>query len=92
MSRKVIAIAFGLCIASSLAAHANSEAEACYAKLSAEGRLIFDTVKAELTPDTRLRPMVRDKTMELFRLGKVSKKTAPQSGMAAAACLELLPK
>jgi hypothetical protein len=92
MSKKVIATALGLCIASSLSAHANSEAEACYAKLSAEGRLIFDTVKAELTPDTKLRPMVRDKTIALFRAGKVNKKTAPESGKAAAACLELLPK
>ncbi len=81
-----------MCMASSFVAHANSETDACYAKLSAEGRLIFDTVKAELTPYKKLRPMVRDKTIALFRAGKVSKRTAPESGKAAAVCLELLPK
>jgi hypothetical protein len=92
MHMRAITIAFAVSLAASAAARANTEVAACVAKLSADGQLIFNSVRPELGPTADLRTLVRAKAIELVGAGKVSQAAAPDAALAAAACLELLRK
>jgi hypothetical protein len=78
-----------LCAAMPLSA-AVKEADACAAKLTAGQKLIYDAVKPEVTPATKLNPLVRSKTIALFKAGKISKAKAPGDAKIAANCLKLM--
>jgi hypothetical protein len=92
MHMKAIPIALVACLASGSVAHANTNVAACVAKLSADGQLIFNTVRSELGPNVELRPLVRAKAIALVGAGKVSQAAAPDAALAATACIELLRK
>jgi hypothetical protein len=96
MYSRTLAVVFVLSFAEAAAAQARNEANpavaACVAKLSADGQLIFSTARPELSPATELRTLVRATAVRLVGTGKVSQTTAPDAALAAAACLELLPK
>jgi hypothetical protein len=92
MHIRTIPLALALCLATGSAAQANTDVAVCVAKLSADGQLIFNTVRPELGPTADLRTLVRAKAIELVGAGKVNQAAAPDAALAAAACLELLRK
>jgi hypothetical protein len=92
MLSRTIAIVLALSLAEGAAARASTDIAACVAKLSADGRLIFNTARPELGSATDLRTLVRATALQLVGAGKVSQAAAPDAALAAAACLDLLRK
>jgi hypothetical protein len=92
MHIRAIMITAAFCCATGSSAQANTVTASCVAKLSADGQLIFITVRPELVPSADVRTLVRAKTIELVGAGKVSQAAAPDAALAAAACLEMLRK
>lgn len=92
MKIRAITIAVALWCGTGSTAQANSDLAACVTKLSAEGQLIFNTVRPQLGPTTDLPSLVRAKAIQLVGAGKVSQAAAPDAALAAAVCLELLRK
>jgi hypothetical protein len=92
MHTRAITIVFAVCLTASSAAHANTEVAACVAKLTADSRLIFNSVRPVLELTADLRTPVHAKAIELVGAGKVSQAAAPDAALAAAAWLELSRK
>jgi hypothetical protein len=72
------------------AAAAVKEADACAAKLNASQKLIYNAVKPEVKPTTKLNPLIRSKTIGLVKAGKVTRSAAPDDAKIAAKCLKML--
>jgi hypothetical protein len=89
---RVIAIAAALCSVQSSIVRADVKLTACVAKLSADGQLIFNKVRAEQIPSADLRTLVRAAAIQFAGEGKISMAAAPDAALAAAACLELVRK
>jgi hypothetical protein len=66
------------------------EAESCTVSLNAQQKLIYAAVKPEVTVKTKLDALIRKKTMELYKQGRVKRSSAPADAKAARLCLQML--
>jgi hypothetical protein len=88
-SNLALTAALIVCAAMPLSAAAK-EADGCAAKLTASQKLIYQSVKPEVKPKTKLNPLIRSKTIALVKAGKISRSSAPDDAKIAANCLKLL--
>jgi hypothetical protein len=66
------------------------EAESCAVSLNAQQKLIYAAVKPEVTAKTKLDALIRKKTMELYKQGRVQRSSAPTDAKVARRCLKML--
>jgi azurin len=84
-------VPLGVTILQPTAAFADVEAaESCAATLSANQRLIYDTIKPDFRPDADLVKQVRPKVIALVKTGKLPRASAPDDAQTAAKCLKML--
>jgi hypothetical protein len=67
-----------------------AEASSCAGSLSAEAKIIYETVSPLITDGSNLRSVVRRETIALVTAGRVARASAPESARAAAGCLRQL--
>jgi hypothetical protein len=91
-SRKsnLILAAIGIACAAMPLSAAVKEADACAAKLNSSQRLIYNAVKPEVKPTTKLNPLIKSKTIALVKAKKITMSAAPDDAKVAANCLKLL--
>jgi hypothetical protein len=63
-------------------------ANACAANLSADAKTIFDKTLPQFAPGSDLRALLTTNTRSLAIAGTISRSSARESAIAAAACLE----
>jgi hypothetical protein len=65
-------------------------ANACAAKLTPEGKQMFEATAPEVKPDSDLRELMRSKVIPLVMFGSLTREAAQANGPAAGACAALL--
>jgi hypothetical protein len=65
-------------------------ANACAAKLTPEGKAMFEATAPEVKPDSDLRELMRSKVIPLVMFGSLTREAAEANGPAAGACAALL--
>jgi hypothetical protein len=65
-------------------------ANACAAKLTPEGKQMFEATAPEVKPDSDLRELMRSKVIPLVMFGSLTREAAEANGPAAGACAALL--
>jgi chemotaxis response regulator CheB len=65
-------------------------ANACAAKLTPEGKAMFEATAPEVKADSDLRELMRSKVIPLVMFGSLTREAAEANGPAAGACAALL--
>jgi hypothetical protein len=65
-------------------------ANACAAKLTPEGKQMFEATAPDVKPDSDLRELMRSKVIPLVMFGSLTREAAEANGPAAGACAALL--
>lgn len=65
-------------------------AAACAAKLTPEGKQMFEATAPDVKPDSDLRELMRSKVIPLVMFGSLTREAAQANGPAAGACAALL--
>ena len=65
-------------------------AAACAAKLTPDGKAMYDSVAAEVKPDTNLAELMRSKAIPMVMFGSLTRESAQTNGPPAGACANLL--
>jgi hypothetical protein len=65
-------------------------ANTCAAKLTPEGKQMFEATAPEVKPDSDLRELMRSKVIPLVMFGSLTREAAEANGPAAGACAALL--
>lgn len=66
------------------------KAAACAAKLTPEGKEMYNATAPEVKPDSDLRELMRSKVIPLVMFGSLTREAAEANGPAAGACAALL--
>lgn len=65
-------------------------ANTCAAKLTPEGRQMFDATAPDVKPDSDMRELMRSKVIPLVMFGSLTREAAEANGQAAGTCAALL--
>jgi hypothetical protein len=65
-------------------------ANSCAAKLTPEGKQMFEATAPDVKPDSDLRELMRSKVIPLVMFGSLTREAAEANGPAAGACAALL--
>jgi hypothetical protein len=65
-------------------------AAACAAKLTPEGKEMYNATAPDVKPDSDLRELMRSKAIPLVMFGTLTREAAQANGPAAGACAALL--
>lgn len=84
------ALAVAITLAAPASARDEKAAKACAAKLTPDGKAMFDSVAGEMKPDTDLRALMREKAIPMVMFGSLTRESAQENGPAAGACAVLL--
>ncbi len=77
-------------IATPALARNDKAATACAAKLTPEGKQMFEATAPDVKPDSDLRELMRSKVIPLVMFGSLTREAAEANGPAAGACAALL--
>lgn len=92
MKRSLLSVsaAFWLAVLSETTFADLRSAGACSATLTADQKLIYQTVLPDLKRETDLPSLVRTKVMALVNAGRLSISTAPDDARTAGRCLQMV--
>lgn len=82
--------AFCLVIAGPALARDEKAAAGCAAKLTPDGKAMYDSVAASVKPDTDLAALMREKAIPMVMFGSMTRESAQANGPAAGRCAALL--